>query len=873
MKQLVKILLLIGLVVVTAGAVMAEPHLFVPLHWTMGTVLAPADSPDLTLNGRTVRLYKLGNPDVYLTAVVGAGTVAGNYLIYTYNDRDLEINYTDNYSVAVVRGVDNYGANPVAFQFIQGAGYQVVPALTLALGAGPIGTGGTGTLQGIVRNSDGGGIVGASVSINTGTNIYAVISGDDGGYTIPDIPSGNYSAICGAAGYYSSSQPVIIVADTTTTKDFSLTAITIIPGTGTVSGTVSEAGDGPLPGATVSVSNSTGITYATTALIDGRYTVYNLPVSAGGIGYTVFCGANGYYPSSQGVSLSDAAPNAIADFSLEKITILPDTGQVSGKVTKSSDGSAVSGATISVNTGTEILATISLIDGGYTVYNIPYGSYVVYAGALGYESSSSPASLTSGAPNAIVNFALTGISINDNLGKMYGMVTKAAGGALVGATISINTETEIFATTSLIDGSYNLVNITPGNYTAVCGALGYVSDTKLVDLTGTDWVNVNFSLAAIEITPGTGRVFGLVTRASDASAVQGASLTIGALSTTSLFGGEYMIFNITYGNYTVNCVAAGYASANAPANLVNETPVMVNFSLTLGGEPPVPEGTVPLTIARNGPNIELNWNTTAYPAIDIYYLNGDGTGQFSNTTGWTLLAPDITVSPYSDNGQVGTGNDERYYKALVANIDPDVSPVDGDPSYIASAWAVGKINYAFGGGNTFFSVPLRLIGNMDRIMGNQNFGDGAGYVAGSRIYKQTGDRTGFNTTDFLGVGWTNTLGIDPDKGYYYYNTGSEITITLVGNVPLSAIPETMSGGNTLFSVQFPARYAFTVFGAGTAAGDRVLIYNRLALPTPGFDTVNQSQFGVTGVRLSGMVGYYYYRDPLAAPLVWTPSLP
>lgn len=305
----------------------------------------------------------------------------------------------------------------------------------------------------------------------------------------------------------------------------------------------------------------------------------------------------------------------------------------------------------------------------------------------------------------------------------------------------------------------------------------------------------------------------------------------------------------------------------------------VNMALVEGGGPllitEVISGTVPLNILRNGNNIEVSWNNTLYPNPQIFMLTGSGSGEFTNSysaTKWVRIfsgglveASGISFTPpdtlVHQNQANGAGSGEVYYKGLQAGITDYATN-------IPSAEAVGKVNFTFGGGNTFFSVPLVLSGTINDIMGSQN------YTAGSRLFKQAPDRSGFNTADyFSGTGWTDTIVITPDKGYYFYNIGSQIPVTLVGRVPGAGVSESMGGGNNLFAVQFPKQYDFSIFGAGTAAGDRVLIYNRNAIPVSGFDAVNQSEFGLTQVRLSGMGGYYYYRDPSAGTLTWSPPLP
>jgi hypothetical protein len=120
--------------------------------------------------------------------------------------------------------------------------------------------------------------------------------------------------------------------------------------------------------------------------------------------------------------------------------------------------------------------------------------------------------------------------------------------------------------------------------------------------------------------------------------------------------------------------------------------VLADIALVEGEGPlPVPEGTVPLTISRRDSDIVLNWDAASYGVIDLYACTGDGSGSYSNAaSAWEFLS-DPSGGEYVDGGQVGSGNAEKYYKALVEGQAPDANhPLGG--TYIGQAPAVGKVN-------------------------------------------------------------------------------------------------------------------------------------------------------------------------------------
>lgn len=69
------------------------------------------------------------------------------------------------------------------------------------------------------------------------------------------------------------------------------------------------------------------------------------------------------------------------------------TGSISGFVTDASDGSAIAGATVSVDTGQ---SNISGADGSYVVADVPVGGRTITAIAAGYESQSQSANVSEG---------------------------------------------------------------------------------------------------------------------------------------------------------------------------------------------------------------------------------------------------------------------------------------------------------------------------------------------------------------------------------------------------------------------------------------------------------------------------------------------
>ncbi|MFI6509303.1 S8 family serine peptidase [Streptosporangium sp. NPDC050855] len=121
--------------------------------------------------------------------------------------------------------------------------------------------GAVGTLAGTVTTG-GSPVAGAAVAV-TGPLNRGVATAQDGTYTLPRLPEGDYRLTVERFGYEDATATVTVVADRTVTRDVSLTALP----SGTVSGTVTSSGT-PEQGVTVTAVGTavTGVTDAA-----GRY--------------------------------------------------------------------------------------------------------------------------------------------------------------------------------------------------------------------------------------------------------------------------------------------------------------------------------------------------------------------------------------------------------------------------------------------------------------------------------------------------------------------------------------------------------------------------------------------------------------------------
>ncbi len=137
--------------------------------------------------------------------------------------------------------------------------------------------------------------------------------------------------------------------------------------------------------------------------------------------------------------------------------------------------------------------------------------------------------------------------------------------------------------------------------------------------------------------------------------------------------------------------------------------------------PDLVSGEVRLNISRVGNDIRLTWEAGENP--QIYYLSGDGTGQFTTQEGWTRIVNngildgayypafslEASVRRLWHRNQVGQGTTESYYKGLkdgIVALETNADPWAFGGTYLASVKASAKYNRRVEPGYNLFSLPF-----------------------------------------------------------------------------------------------------------------------------------------------------------------------
>lgn len=162
-------------------------------------------------------------------------------------------------------------------------------------------------------------------------------------------------------------------------------------------------------------------------------------------------------------------------------------------------------------------------------------------------------------------------------GSVRGIVTNAVTNQPISSvTVSTPGVSETLQVTTQADGSYFLQTVPVGSFVLTFSSPGFSTQQQTVSiLNGQETI---FNLAMLPL--GAGTVSGQVTDAVSGLAVANATITSGALTTTSDAGGNYTLTNLAIGQATVTAAATGFTNSTAVLQIVADQGATQNFVLS-----------------------------------------------------------------------------------------------------------------------------------------------------------------------------------------------------------------------------------------------------------------------------------------------------
>ncbi|MBO7394259.1 MAG: carboxypeptidase regulatory-like domain-containing protein, partial [Abditibacteriota bacterium] len=383
--------------------------------------------------------------------------------------------------------------------------------------------------------------------IKNGSTVLAT-TGSDGKYSFIVERDGSTLALTATAANHADATGSVVLDSAAETLNFVMTAQCV------VTGTVTSSFDGrPVAGATVTVGGNT-----TTTGSDGTYSV---TVVRSNTAYNVTASATGYTAFTGTVTAGSAAVT-------NNIT-LTERNTLTGTVTSSFDGSAISGATVTVGGAT---ATTDA-NGVYTIDVDRAASYAMTIAATDYVTATETVT-DGGVPtthNAVLDRAILPVSNMVELQNAedgayvltdFDMVITSATGAFTGDVVYAQSEDRLRGVKLVIDPE--LAAMTLGNRVRV---VGYVSKEAGKTVLTAESVTKN--------TAGT---------APDTLGLAKSNLTNYVLvrtwgSVTRVNGNTFTVYN---GNRTFTCIAPEGA-APAVGSIVSVTGIATPDGVLMRG--------------------------------------------------------------------------------------------------------------------------------------------------------------------------------------------------------------------------------------------------------------------------------------------------
>ena len=413
-------------------------------------------------------------------------------------------------------------------------------------------------------------IAGADVYIfQSGTLIDTQTTNGAGMYTAADLAPGDYIVLARASGYQGQAQGAAVIVAMTTTADFSLQ-----PNPGSIGGQVTDAStSNPIEDAQIGVYlGSVQVGFANTDSSGN----YNVPDLAPG-DYVVVASSANYGPQAVGASVAANAATLL-NFALEQ-----QAGAIAGTVLDASTTDPIPGARVTIfQDQIAIMALLTDPDGNYQAPGLTPGDYFVAVQADNYQSSGSPAAVTSN------NTTLVNFSLASNPGSLFGTITDAmTTNPIPGARILLFSNSQLIAfAVSDGNGAYEIPDLAAGTYLVLVRAPGYrAAFSSEVVMVGAA------TMADFALNGNPGGVEGTILNFCNGLPVAGALVIVTDGSDIVGFAltdenGNYTIDGLAPGNYTVAAAKQNFFANSEPAVVIANALTPVDLSLTPKALPP-----------------------------------------------------------------------------------------------------------------------------------------------------------------------------------------------------------------------------------------------------------------------------------------------
>lgn len=475
------------------------------------------------------------------------------------------------------------------------------------------------TLQGRVTDESGIGIRGATVRLTGGSSTLSATTSSAGQYKIQKIVPDSYTVQVTASGFQGQNIPFTITAGDNARLDVNLTAVG--PANSTIQGfTVDENGNA-VAGArvTITAGNAPGSAVSDST---GAYVISGLPAGT----YVLKATATGFASDTETTQVAQDG-TARQDFTLVS-NPNQQVGTITGQVTSSSGGGALSGVLVSVTSGPnegETTATDSL--GNYSLSDLSPGTYSLQFSRNGFTTRTVSAIHVAARQTITQNVVLTPGGTGG--GSLSGTVADSSTGEVlsgVSVRLSLNGGVVDTATTDS-SGQYSFAALTAGTYSVRFSKSGYTVQTLNANVGSSGTTTLDVDLIPSSGGSGTSTIKGVV-RDSAGHELQGITVNLSTGdSVQTNEDGQFSFTGLQAGTYTVTASGAGLVTVSQSVTVADGATASVSLSMTSDGSAGILTGTVH---AANGQAIPAAITLVRGPVTGITH-NASSSGRFTFT--------------------------------------------------------------------------------------------------------------------------------------------------------------------------------------------------------------------------------------------------
>lgn len=482
----------------------------------------------------------------------------------------------------------------------------------------------------------------AIVVVPAGPNAQsrATTTGSDGAWAFPGVTGPGYYLLTFAKPGYQTQRYIV---DSSSAAASQPLAVTLNPGTGTLSGMVTGP-RGAVGGAKITITDGVN-TITTSSNSRGQVGAWSVDGLSTPSTYLVTAGSDELSTESQLVTLSASGTAQVALALRAGVASL--TGTIKGA---DSTGAVVGlgGVTISATDGTTTRNVTTITSGPVGSYVLPGlpapGRYTVTVSAPGFQPQTSSVSVARGQSAVGVSTVLTS-SGGAVTGQVLGAELDADGQPTgqtvpeVNAGLVLTSPANTYKITSTSDGSFRFAGVAPGSYVLSAQYPSLQTGYRAVTVGAGGTVTASFDLAAQTVTFSTAGINGYVASAISPS---------GALCATGATACD-VTFALTD--------STGTTVGITPTTLAGSTSQPTQYTIT----PTSPSGLPP----------------------GLYHLRVGAVGYLSAT-----VSVQVPVSGVASAPQLNLYPADTISGTMSALPEPSVDPYDATKTYTNCVWAI-----------------------------------------------------------------------------------------------------------------------------------------------------------------------------------------